>query len=69
MERSVLEGVGTVNVSEESGADECGRAEGVPGPVPEGLPEGALEGLEGTISGSPIFQGLSETIYYTVTQG
>ncbi|HOD75167.1 MAG TPA: SwmB domain-containing protein, partial [Syntrophorhabdaceae bacterium] len=63
--------VGAVNVSEESGADECGRAEGVLGPVPEGLPEGALEGLEGTISAqpSPIFQGLSETIYYTVTQG
>jgi hypothetical protein len=58
------------SLSAESTGDEHGRAEGVDGPAPEGLPVVGLDGLEGTISAqpSPIFQGLSETIYYTVTK-
>ena len=54
------------------GSDGGLPSEGVGGQASEeGLPEGLPEGLEGTVNAqpSPIFQGLSETIYYTVSHG
>ena len=62
--------VGAGSLPAEGGDDGYGRPEGVDGLVPEDLPEAGLGGLEGTVSAqpSPIFQGLSETIYYTVAE-
>ncbi len=63
--------VGAESLPGEDGEDGTLPAWEADGPALKELSGERMDGLEGTISAqpSPIFQGLSETIYYTVSKG